>query len=341
MKTIISWLFILILLITSIGWLSFAWTINRQVNIPLNTVLTITAGQGLEQIAQQLADQKLIRSAFFFKVHAVLSGQQAKFQAGEYLLDQSLDTKQLTRILTSGLSLNQEKTVLIREGLNLKEIADYLDKQQLLNGQEFLVLAQTPIKDLPADFDQYEFLQAISGKVDLEGYLFPDTYRLYKEAAAQDLILKMLDNFQAKLTPDLLDDMAKQKKDLEQIITMASLIEKEVKTYEDMRIVSGIFWQRLAIRQPLQSCATLAYVLGVNKEQYNYEDTQVKSPYNTYLHYGLPPSPISNPGLTAIKAAIYPVETDYNYFLSRPDNGQTVFAKTLDEHNANKAKYLR
>ena len=122
---------------------------------------------------------------------------------------------------------------------------------------------------------------------------------------------------------------------------MASILEKEVRSEQDMKIVSGIFWDRIKIGQALQSCATLAFVLGVNKVQYTYTDTQIISPYNTYKHKGLPPGPISNPGLKALNAAVEPIKTEYNYFLSRPDTGETVFAKTLDQHNANKAKYLK
>jgi UPF0755 protein len=122
---------------------------------------------------------------------------------------------------------------------------------------------------------------------------------------------------------------------------MASIIEKEVRSTSDMKIVSGIFWNRIKNGQALQSCATLAYVLGVNKAQYSLEDTKVDSLYNTYKYRGLPPGPIANPGLDAITAAIYPESTNYNYFLSDPATGKTIYSKTLDEHNANKYKYLK
>jgi len=108
-----------------------------------------------------------------------------------------------------------------------------------------------------------------------------------------------------------------------------------------MKIVSGIFWDRIKNGQPLESCATLAYILGQNKPQYSIEDTKTDSPYNTYLILGLPPSPISNPGLQAIKAAIYPEYTKYNYFLNRQDTGETIFSVDYDEHLRNKAKYLK
>jgi UPF0755 protein len=122
---------------------------------------------------------------------------------------------------------------------------------------------------------------------------------------------------------------------------MASIIQKEVTSEADMKTVSGIFWNRIKSGQGLESCATLAYILGVNKPIYSLEDTQIDSPFNTYRNQGLPPAPISNPGAQAIIAAVYPDETDYVFFLSRPDTGETVFSRTYEEHLANKDKYLR
>jgi UPF0755 protein len=119
---------------------------------------------------------------------------------------------------------------------------------------------------------------------------------------------------------------------------MASIIEREVKNNEDRKVVSGIFWNRIKAGQPLQSCATISFILGVSKDQYSFEDTRIQSPYNTYLNQGLPPGPISNPGISSIEAAIYPAQTNYNYFLSDPESGKTVFSKNIEEHNANKVK---
>jgi len=118
-------------------------------------------------------------------------------------------------------------------------------------------------------------------------------------------------------------------------------LEKEIKSDEDRVIVAGIFWKRLENKYPLESCATIAYILGVDKWRYSYEDTRIKSPYNTYINIGLPPTPINNPGLSAIRAAIYPQETDYNFFLTDPETGNTIFSKTFQEHNRNKAKYFK
>jgi UPF0755 protein len=174
----------------------------------------------------------------------------------------------------------------------------------------------------------------------LEGYLFPDTYRIFKGSSPSEVLEKMLDNFDSKLTEEMRLEIERQGKTIYEIVTMASIVEKEVRSEADMKIVAGIFWDRIKYGQPLQSCATLAYILGVNKKQYSLEDTKTDSLYNTYQNKGLPPGPIANPGLRALEATIYPEYTDYNYFLSSSD-GETIYSVTYDEHLRNKAIYLR
>ena len=135
-------------------------------------------------------------------------------------------------------------------------------------------------------------------------------------------------------------DIKAQDRTIYEIITMASIVEKEVRILEDMKTVAGIFWDRIKYGQALESCASLAYILGESKVQYSVADTKIDSPYNTYKNPGLPPGPISNPGLNAVRAAIYPEYTSYNYFLSDPQTGDTIFSKTFEEHKQNKQKYL-
>jgi len=228
-----------------------------------------------------------------------------------------------------------EKVITIIEGWNIKQIDSYLSEQGIKLDKK---LADFKVSDYQADYD---FLTDAPAKADLEGYLFPDTYRVFASTTADDIARKMLSNFKAKVSPEMMTEISRQKKTLHQIITMASVVEKEVTSKNDMKIVAGIFWDRIKNGQALESCATLAYILGENKAQYSYEDTRIKSPYNTYLNRGLPLGPIANPGLNAISGTIYPTYTDYNYFLSRPDTKETVFSKTYEEHTANKQKYLQ
>jgi UPF0755 protein len=300
----------------------------------------ISAGTSTAQIVQELKNKKLISSPLAVKLY-LSRHKDIKIQAGEYQFPANTPTRQLISNLATGKSLSREVSILFREGLTSKDMQAELIKRNYLMDNSFYTLAQTPLNKLPDNLQNFSFIKLLPSTVNLEGYLFPDTYRVYKEFSAEELIEKMLQNFEFKLTDDLRIDIIKSGHSLNDIITMASLLEREVRTEEDMKIVSGLFWDRITVGQALQSCASLAYILGVNKAQYSYEDTQIDSPYNTYQHRDLPPGPIGNPGLRAIKAALYPTKTDYNYFLSRPDTGETVFSVTLEEHNEAKAKYLK
>lgn len=309
----------------------------------------ITKGEGVKKIAQNLQEQDIIDSSFFFKIYVWQKDLESKFQAGEYILNPSMSIKKIVNKITGGEVISNEKNITIIEGWNLFDIGQYFEREGMFQSEEFLEMTGYPKIDYryndefsaPKDYSaQFDFLKDKPSYYSLEGYLFPDTYRVFSEATIDEIIQKILQNFDKKLTQAMRDEIKRQGKSVYEIITMASIIEKEVKSEKDMKIVSGIFWDRITNGQALESCATLAYILEVNKPQYTQEDTKVDSPYNTYQNRGLPPGPIGNPGLKAIKAAIYPEYTDYNYFLSRPDTGETVFSSTYQEHINNKAKYL-
>jgi UPF0755 protein len=301
----------------------------------------IAKGEGVNQISRNLYDQKLIKSMFYFETYVWLEKMQTKFLAGEYVLNTDMNIKQVTKVLTSGKVINKEKNIKIIEGWKISDIDKYLSEEAIIAKNGFLNLAQNKIADWQFKTAKPEFLNDLPASANLEGFLFPDTYRIFNDANVEDIIMKMLDNFDKKLTPAMRDNIRKQGKTIYEIITMASVVEKEVKKPDDMKIVSGIFWNRIKNGQPLQSCASLAYILGINKKQYTKADTEIISPYNTYKNQGLPPGPIANPGLNAINAAIYPTNTDYNYFLNRFDNGETIFSATYEEHLKNKNKFLQ
>jgi UPF0755 protein len=252
-----------------------------------------------------------------------------------------LTIREIVKILATGEALSKERKITIVEGWNINDIDKYFKENNIISDNSFINMAKAAIGNWQLEIERPEFLSDAPLSANLEGYLFPDTYRIFKDAAAEDIVKKMLINFNDKLTDEMRNEIARQGKTIYEVVTMASIIEKEVRTPEDIKIVSGIFWDRIKYGQSLESCATLAYILGVNKEQYSIEDTKIDSPYNTYRNPGLPPGPICNPGLNAINAAIYPQYTEYNYFLNRQDTGETIFSKTLDEHNRNKAKYLK
>lgn len=294
--------------------------------------------QTADEVSEKLEEEKIVKNGFIFRIYVRLKGEEKNLKAGVYVLNSGSDIKEILKILTSGKVLTQEREIKIIEGWNSSDIAEYLSKEKIANKDDFLNSIKAS-GNVTEKFG-YDFLASIPEEKGLEGFLFPDTYRIYKNSAALDITAKMLENFDKKLTPRMREDITKMGRDLYKTIIMASIIEKEVRSIEDMKAVSDIFWRRLNSGMPLQSCATIAYVLGENKPKYTYEETRIESPYNTYLNPGLPPTPICNPGLSAIGAAIYPKNNNYWFFLSKED-GTTVFSKTLDEHNVNKAKYLK
>jgi len=244
-----------------------------------------------------------------------------------------------------------DRSVTLIEGWNSQQIADKLAASQLgFSANDFLQITGYPKKNYqsltinkwPQDFsDNYDFLSDKPKYVGLEGYLFADTYRFRPSSSPEEVVTKLLDNFDRQLNTKMRQDIESQGKTIYQVVTMASLLEKEVRSEKDMKIVSDIFWRRIKNGQRLESCATLAYILGENKPQYSYEETRIDSPYNTYINDGLPPGPIGSPSLKALRAAIYPTSNNYNFFLTRPDNSETIFSRDFEEHKANKAKYLQ
>lgn len=247
-----------------------------------------------------------------------------------------------------------EETIQVLEGWTSRDIGQYFERLGKWQSEEFLEVVGFPQadyrdnKEMPALTDFASRFPALKDKPEyygLEGYLFPDTYRIYASSTVAEVIDKMLANFEIKLTPEMRAEIEKQGKSIYEIVTMASLIEKEAPLVQsgenrDAKIVSGIFWNRLKNGQALQSDATLTYVLGDKEASHSGDDLEIDSLYNTYKYRGLPPGPICNPGSAAIEAAIYPIATDYNYFLTAAD-GSVFYARTYDEHLQNKYKYLR
>jgi len=328
-----------ILIILTLLFLSIIVIYNRKIKISVGSNLDkkfiIESGQGLSNIADDLKEEGLIKSKFFFKVYAKVNGQQASFRSGSFDLNTDMNIKEITEELTKKNYLKPEEKLTFIEGWTLKDYSDLLSKSNLSGTEDFLKLVE---RDYSRDFS---FLKDKPKNKNLEGYLFPDTYRFFTDVSGEEVVLKMLSNFDNKLTPKMREDISSQEKTIFEIITMASVIEKEVRSEKDMKIVSGIFWDRIKNGQALESCATLAYILGVNKPQYSYEDTRIESPYNTYINRGLPAGPIANPGIKAIEAAVYPEYTGYNYFLTASETGETIFSRTYEEHLINKNKYIK
>lgn len=246
----------------------------------------------------------------------------------------------------------QETNITIIEGWRIADLAGYLENKGLVNAQTFLKSAKN------FNAAGYDLLASRPGKASLEGYIFPDTYRLFKPETATDenfgaeLIKKALDNLELKFTPQMVAQAKTHNLSIHQIITLASIIEKETgrnavteeqKTALDLerKNVASIFYNRLKIGMALESDATINYATGKSNPTPTQDDLDANSPYNTYKNRGLPPGPICNPSLSSILAALYPAQTDYYFFLHKQPSGEPVFSKTFEEHVKNKFKYLK
>ncbi len=306
---------------------------------------SIEKGESEREIARHLQDQKLINSDLVFRIYSVAKGLNKNLQAGDYILSPSMSIPQIAEKFTLGEVIKQKITII--EGWDLAEVGSYLEKENVASAKNIFKLAGFPGEEnlkssnSAKDFSkEFGFLKDKPKALSLEGYLFPDTYVITQGMTSEEVIDKILANFDRKLTEELKAKIANQKKSIFEIVTMASLIEKEVRTPEDKKIVSGILWKRMLKNMPLQVDATIAYITGKNTTRISIKETKIDNPYNTYKNKGLPIGPICNPSLESIEAAVYPQASPYFFYLSTAE-GKTIFSKTLKEHNAAKAKYLK
>lgn len=290
----------------------------------------INSGDKTEDIAQKLQDQGLIFNKYLFLIYNYSTQKFKNLQAGNYLLSPSMDIIEITEKINNGEIIEEKITII--EGWTINEIADYLENKNLFLKEVFL-------ENIENHSQEYDFLEDKPKDLGLEGYLFPDTYFI-SQKTPQNIIDQMLSNFNNKLSSQLKEEIQKQGKTIFEIITVASLIEKEVKTFEDKKNVSDIIWKRLDVGMPLQIDATIVYITGKKTTTISSEETQIDSEYNTYKYKGLPKGPICNPGIESILAAIYPSSNQYFYYLSTKE-GETIFSKTLEEHNIAKQKYIK
>lgn len=332
-------LYVIILISAVAGfsvWYIKGKTHGSKSDSPVIQLFTIESGEGVNQISERLQRVGLITNNVYFDLYVWLNKREEKLVTGTYRLRPNMTIPEIVDIITSGSGVSTDRKITIIEGWTNKQIGEYLAKENIVSAEDF----EKETKNIADYKNEFPFLEDLDSERDtLEGFLFPDTYLIYPSADASMIITKMLSNFEKKVPDTLRSDIQKNGHTLKETMIMASIIEREVRVKEDKRIVSGIFWNRLDSSYPLQSCATVNYVLGNNKKKLSFDDTRVDSPYNTYINKGLPPGPISNPGIDAIMAAIYPQESDYFYFLSDPETGKTVFSRSLDEHNRNKDQY--
>lgn len=319
--------------------------VNKKISEPKSffakeAIFEVTLGQGAKEIARNLQEQGFIANDKFFLIYLWQIGGHGKLQAGSYSLNASQTIKEIADKMIKGEAIKDEIQVTIPEGFRLLEVENQLVSKGLILRDDLLNYNYDSTKVI----GMYDFLRIdCKGRYcGLEGYLFPDTYNFSTEKLPldrDDVVIKFLDNFDKK-TKDLKIDAKKRNVDFNDIVIMASILEKEVRTPEDMKTVAGILWKRIAIGMPLQVDAAIAYITGKKTGEITYDDLKIDDRLNTYLYKGLPLVPISNPGIVALDAALNPTKSDFLYYLSKP-SGETVFSKTLEEHNQAKRLYLK
>jgi UPF0755 protein len=332
-------LLVIVVAVAAIGVVFWYQLALRPMSVDATPVsFVVVAGEGSDDIANNLKTAGLIRSANAFEWYAWRTRQDDYLQPGTYSLEKTMNLREIVAVLSRREQrATNERTITIIEGWNNYDIAEYFEKQGIASAESVLDAMQHK----QAWWDNYSVLKDRPSNVDLEGYLFPDTYRVYADASVNDILEKMVATLEQKLTPQLRAEIAKQGKTTHEILTMASIIEREVHKPDDQKMVSDIFWKRLKIGMALQSDATINYITNKGTATPSLDDLQVESPYNTYRNRGLPPGPIANPGLNAITAAVYPTPNLYYFYLTTLDTGQIYYGKDHDEHVRNKQLYLK
>lgn len=325
-----------------------AFALAAPVSLPAGGVhIEIPAGSGSRAIGALLRERGLIRSQWAFVTYATLIGKSSDLKPGSYAFAGITAIPGVVRALVRGEQYPNERSITIPEGWDERDIAEYFAAEGILTKEAWWAVAGYPATDyrsgaekpkIPDRSGEFPFLADKPAWVGFEGYLYPDTYRIWRGATPEDILEKMLKNFDAKLTPDLRAAIALQKKTVFAVITLASLVERESGADAERAVIAGILWKRLAADIPLQVDASVNYATG-KRGTPTAADLKTPSPFNTYANPGLPLGPIANPGIASIRAATFPQSSPYLYYLHTPD-GRIVYSRTLEEHQAARAKYL-
>ncbi len=313
---------------------------NSEEIIPVN----VKIGSSLDSIAALLEENGIIQDARIFKYYAKFNNE-SDFQAGEYGLTKSMTLDELIESLKSGKIYREPVfSMTIPEGRTLEQISSRIDEKTSYSEKEFMDLVTNPefIDEMIVKYPTIltEEIKDADIRHALEGYLFPATYSFYEEnPTLESIVIEMLNMSKKTLTP-YLDFLAEENKSVHWLVTFASLLEEEATATTDREMIASVFNNRLAKTMPLQTDPTVLYALGEHKDRVLYDDLEVDHPYNTYKIQGLPPGPISNPGVASIEAVLYAPESDNLYFLADKE-GVNHFSKTYKEHLAKIEQYLR
>ncbi len=302
-----------------------------------SVLVEVPPGSSTAAIGSVLKKADLIRNETVFRYYVKLQGLDLELKAGKYFFDYGLTLEEIIDKLAQGDVYRPTVTVTIPEGFTLEQIAQRLEDSNLVDYQEFFDLA---VDSKPAIIQQEEQLEGL--RYAMEGYLFPATYEFDQEVTPEEVLNRLESQMSQVFTEDIMARIKELGLTIHEVLTLASLVERETQVPAEREIVAAVMHNRLEISKPLEIDATVLYALGEHKTQVLYKDLEVDSPYNTYRVRGLPPGPIASPGKQSILAVLYPAEVDYRYYVTKKDgSGGHYFARTHDEHKANISKSLK
>ncbi|HEX6989177.1 MAG TPA: endolytic transglycosylase MltG [Bacillota bacterium] len=324
----------LALLLLGSGCAAWAWWSFQRLLEPAQPdgteplVITLAEGTGAAQIARQLEERGLIQSALAFRVYVRREGLAHRLRAGEYELSPAMSVPEIVTRLVRGQVVTYRVT--IPEGRTVEQIIATVAQSTFFDAGALRRAVDAAAADWPY------LPEGVELREPLEGYLFPDTYVFTRTTTAEHLIAGMLEGFRRALGEDGARRAEALGMTVHEIVTLASIIEREAQVPEERPLISAVYHNRMRRGMKLDADPTVLYALGRTDGRLLYEDLKVDSPYNTYRFVGLPPGPIAAPGAAALEAALYPADVDYLYFVAKGDgSGEHVFARTYEEHLRN------
>ncbi|MCI5675302.1 MAG: endolytic transglycosylase MltG [Ezakiella sp.] len=298
----------------------------------------IPEGSSLSTVAEILHYEGLIRNGTFFKSRVEELGHENDIQSGEFALSKSMSVNDIIEEITrkpEEVVLEGTKLV-IPEGFERKLIAQRIEEMGLGSKEAFMLASE----DKSKYEEEFPFLKELSAGQSLEGYLFPATYNILPDTSEEDIVRQMLGAFKLRMDANF-PEGSYNNLSFNEIITLASIIEREIKVDDERPIAASVFYNRINQGMRLQSCATVQFILGERKPVLSEAETKIDSPFNTYINDGLPPSPIASPGMKSIMATINPAQTDYLFFVKTGEDGSHTFTKTYEEHLKSKENMIR
>lgn len=324
---------------------AFFWReVFRAVPRTGEVIITIARGESAFEVARRLEREGAIRSAKFFAAFARWKGIDTRLSPGTYVVRPPATLARVVKTLA--ISENrQERTITIFPGWDLRDTAVYMEERGLATAEKVFETLGRPAeigapRSPPAGLDE-DTLASKPAAASFEGYIAPETYRIFADATFSEIAAKLINQRAKELDADLRRAIAASGRSFHEILTMASIVEREARRDEDRPKIADIFWRRISRGWALQADSTVHYALGKKGDVFTSRgERAADSPWNTYKYPGLPPGPIASPGLASIRAAVFPEKNDYWFFLTTSE-GEAKYARTLEEHNANRARFLR